>query len=195
MIINQKTPNQIVSIKEWALGLGSDPALRYALSLFLVMRVGISLWVALVLVVTRPSTSPDAVLRPYQGVEPVSGGAAELLLGVWQRFDTLWYIRIAAQGYAPHDGSTVYFPLYPMLIRLLGTLFASNYLLAALVLAITRAPTTPANHRGHLVPLHPATVRNGIWEALPNSAFLGAEKLPEHPISDGKRLTCTSDAL
>ena len=173
----------------------SRPALRHALLLFVVMRVLLSLWVALVLVVTRPSTSPDAVLRPYQGVEPVSGGAAELLLGVWQRFDTLWYLRIAAQGYAPHDGSTVYFPLYPMLIRLLGTLFASNYLLAALVLAITRAPTTPANHRGHLVPLHPATVRNGIWEALPNSAFLGAEKLPEHPISDGKRLTCTSDAL
>ena len=135
MIINQKTPNQIVSIKEWALGLGSDPALRYALSLFLVMRVGISLWVALVLVVTRPSTSPDAVLRPYQAVEPVSGGAAEMLLGVWQRFDTLWYIRIAAQGYSPDDVSTVYFPLYPTLIRVLGTVFAGNYLLAAIVIS------------------------------------------------------------
>ena len=135
VIINQKTPNQIVSIKEWALGLGSDPALRYALSLFLVMRVAISLWVALVLIVTRPSTSPDAVLRPYQGVEPVSGGAAELLLGVWQRFDTLWYLRIAAQGYAPRDGSTVYFPLYPTLITVLGTVFAGNYLFAAIVIS------------------------------------------------------------
>ena len=173
----------------------SDSAFRYAIFIFLVMRVLISLWAAMVLVITQAPTTPDEMLRPYQGIEPITGGPAELLLGVWQRFDTLWYLRIAAQGYARHDGSTVYFPLYPMLIRLLGTLFASNYLLAALVLAITRAPTTPANHRGHLVPLHPATVRNGIWEALPNSAFLGAEKLPEHPISDGKRLTCTSDAL
>jgi len=66
---------------------------------------------------------------------------------------------------------------------------------AALVLAITRAPTTPINHRGHVARLHPATVRNGIWEALPNKAFLAAEKLPEHPITDGKRLTCASNAL
>ncbi|HJX38442.1 MAG TPA: hypothetical protein VJ714_07575, partial [Anaerolineae bacterium] len=80
------------------------------------MRVVISLWAALVLLVTQAPTGPDDVLRPYQGVEPVSGGIAELFLGVWQRFDTLWYLRIAAQGYAPDDGSTVYFPLYPMLI-------------------------------------------------------------------------------
>jgi hypothetical protein len=66
---------------------------------------------------------------------------------------------------------------------------------AALVLAITRAPTIPVNHRGHAARLHPATVRNGIWEALPNKAFLAAEKLPEHPITDGKRLTCASNAL
>lgn len=99
------------------------------------MRVVMSLWAALVLAVTQAPTSPDDVLRPYQGVEPISGSVAELLLGVWQRFDTLWYLRIAAQGYAPHDGSTVYFPLYPMLIRFLGTLFAGNYLLAALVIS------------------------------------------------------------
>ena len=116
-------------------GLASDPAFRYALSLFVAMRVVTSLWAALVLALTQAPTSPDDVLRPYQGVEPISGGVAELLLGVWQRFDTLWYLRIAAQGYAPDDGSTVYFPLYPMLIRLLGTLFAGNYLLAALVIS------------------------------------------------------------
>jgi hypothetical protein len=99
------------------------------------MRVVMSLWTALVLAVTQAPTSPDDVLRPYQGVRPVTGGLAELLLGVWQRFDTLWYVRIAAQGYAPYDGSTVYFPLYPMLIRFTGTLFAGNYLLAALVVS------------------------------------------------------------
>jgi hypothetical protein len=115
--------------------LGADPALRHSALLFAVSRIALSLWAALVLAVTQAPTSPDDVLRPYQGVKPISGGVAELLLGVWQRFDTLWYLRIAAQGYAPHDGSTVYFPLYPMLIRLLGTLFASNYLLAALVIS------------------------------------------------------------
>ena len=133
--MNSKASERSRPIRERLRGLGSDPAFRYALSLFVVMRVVISLWAALVLLVTQAPTGPDDVLRPYQGVEPVSGGAAELLLGVWQRFDTLWYLRIAAQGYAPHDGSTVYFPLYPMLIRFLGTLFVGNYLLAALVIS------------------------------------------------------------
>jgi len=133
--MNREAPESSSPIRERLRRLGSNPAFRFALSVFVVMRVVISLWAALVLAVTKAPTSPDEVLRPYQGVEPITGGPAELLLGVWQRFDTLWYARIAAHGYAPHEGSTVYFPLYPMLIRLLGTLFAGNYLVAALVVS------------------------------------------------------------
>jgi hypothetical protein len=113
----------------------SSPAVRHALLIFVTTRVLVSLWVALVLAVSSPPTSPDDILRPYQGVEPFSGGIAELSLGVWQRFDTLWYIRIAAQGYSPDDVSTVYFPLYPTLTRVLGTVFAGNYLFAAIVIS------------------------------------------------------------
>jgi len=123
------------AITEWLAEWGSDPALRHAVLLLVVTRVIISLWVALVLVTTGAPTSPDDVLRPYQGVPAVEGGLAELSLGVWQRFDTLWYLRIAAQGYAPNDGSTVYFPLYPLLIRLLGKVLFDNYLIAALVIS------------------------------------------------------------
>jgi hypothetical protein len=39
-----------------------------------------------------------------------------LLLGVWERFDTLWYLHISAQGYDRPEAS-VFFPLYPALIR------------------------------------------------------------------------------
>jgi Gpi18-like mannosyltransferase len=113
----------------------SSAGMRHALVVFVATRVLLSIWVALVLAASNPPTSPDDILRPYQGVEPVSGGIAELTLGVWQRFDTLWYLRIAAQGYAPNDGSTVYFPLYPLLIRLLGRAFFDNYLVAALVIS------------------------------------------------------------
>jgi hypothetical protein len=116
-------------------GVGSDPAFKYSLVLFAVLRVVLSLWPALVLAVTQAPTSPDEVLRPYQGIEAVTGGLSGLLLGVWQRFDALWYLKIAAQGYAPHDGSTVYFPLYPALIRLLGKALLDHYLVAALVVS------------------------------------------------------------
>jgi hypothetical protein len=128
-------PGRRDSFREWIRRLTSDPGLRFAVLLFAVTRVAISLWAAVVLVATRAPTSPDDVLRPYQGVPPIQGGIAELLLGVWQRFDALWYIRIATQGYAPHDGSTVYFPLYPVLIRLLGRVLLDNYLVAALIIS------------------------------------------------------------
>jgi hypothetical protein len=42
------------------------------------------------------------------------------LLGVWERFDTLWYIRIARHGY-DLPAATVFYPLYPTLIRLLSS--------------------------------------------------------------------------
>lgn len=50
---------------------------------------------------------------PYLGVPPARG----LLLSLWQRFDVNWYLKIAGQGYHENDGSTVYFPIYPMLVR------------------------------------------------------------------------------
>ncbi|TKJ31115.1 MAG: hypothetical protein CEE40_02340 [Chloroflexi bacterium B3_Chlor] len=136
MILMKAGATQIArSVRARAKKAVSDPALRYAMLLFVAMRILISLWAALVLATTHAPTSPDEVLRPYQGMEPISGGPAELFLGVWQRFDTLWFLRIASQGYAPDDGSTVYFPLYPLLIRILGKALLGNYLLAALLIS------------------------------------------------------------
>ncbi len=55
------------------------------------------------------------------------------LVALWQRFDTNWYLAIAARGYAP-DGSTVYFPLYPALIHV-ATVLVGDPLLAALLIS------------------------------------------------------------
>ena len=53
---------------------------------------------------------------PYLGMPP----AKNLALALWQRFDANWYLKIATRGYDGSDGSTVYFPVYPMLIRVLS---------------------------------------------------------------------------
>jgi hypothetical protein len=73
------------------------------------MSLVMSLWAAMVLAITNAPTAPDDVLRPYQGIEAINGDPAGLILGVWQRFDTLWYVKIATEGYSPEDGSTVDF--------------------------------------------------------------------------------------
>src|SRR5580698_6600 len=58
------------------------------------------------------------------------------LLGVWERFETLWYIQIARHGYNSSN-FTVFYPLYPALMRVVSFLTHSE--LAAAVLISTAA--------------------------------------------------------
>jgi hypothetical protein len=51
-----------------------------------------------------------------ENLPPPASTIGYLVLGVWERFDTLWYLRISAQGYDRPEAS-VFFPLYPALIR------------------------------------------------------------------------------
>jgi hypothetical protein len=62
-----------------------------------------------------------------------SEGWRYALLGVWERFDTLWYLHIAEHGYDRPD-AVVFFPLYPWLIRGVRTLLY-NPLAAALAVS------------------------------------------------------------
>ena len=80
--------------------------------------------------------------------EPLSSGpiniASESLLhqdwfsqqyiNIWKRWDTDWYLKIAAFGYDPADGTVSYWPLYPWLIGRLGAL-TGNFLLSALLIS------------------------------------------------------------
>jgi hypothetical protein len=54
-----------------------------------------------------------------ENLRPPDHSLQYLLFGVWERFDTLWYLHIASQGYDRPD-SVVFFPLYPELIRIVS---------------------------------------------------------------------------
>ena len=85
---------------------------------------------------------------PYKNVMPEKN----LLLALWQRFDTNWYLSIATRGYA-ENGSTVYFPLYPFLIRLVSmvssplfaALFVSNLALIGILVLLYRIAISLSN--------------------------------------------------
>lgn len=66
---------------------------------------------------------------PYRGIAPDPNP----LLAIWQRFDTNWYLEIAARGYDANDGSTVYLPAFPELIRLAGVVVGDPMLAAVVV--------------------------------------------------------------
>ncbi len=68
----------------------------------------------------------DSLLKP--------GRLSHLLVNVWERWDTGWYLKIAAFGYDPADGTASFSPLYPWLTRGL-TALSGDFLLSGLLLS------------------------------------------------------------
>jgi hypothetical protein len=69
-----------------------------------------------------PSTFTAEDVFPYHDVPPATTGP----FAVWQRFDVNWYMKIARDGYG-NDGSVAYFPLFPLLMRLLGPVTGGDF--------------------------------------------------------------------
>jgi hypothetical protein len=51
----------------------TDPALRFAIRVYLPLRVGLSTVAAVVRALYRGDLSPDPILRPYLGISPIEG--------------------------------------------------------------------------------------------------------------------------
>lgn len=64
-----------------------------------------------------------------------SGFWSDHLLAAWSRWDGEWYLRIATNGYQANDSTAAFFPLFPLLLKVLGTLLFGNYLLAGVLIA------------------------------------------------------------
>jgi mannosyltransferase PIG-V len=106
--------------------------LRYCLGVFLGLRVGLTL-VALAGVALLPAID-NAVGPPGWPSSEVTGGWHNLVTA-WERFDGLWFLRIATGGYVNGDGSAVFFPLYPLLIRALSPVLGGHPLAAAFLIS------------------------------------------------------------
>lgn len=102
-----------------------------AIWLFLTLRIGLSLF-ALLASFLFPLPGPCG----WEG-SPVlhTTGLDFRLVGVWQRWDACWYLKVATLGYRPEDPSVAFFPLYPRLIQVGGLLFGGNLTFSALVIS------------------------------------------------------------
>lgn len=70
----------------------------------------------------------------------LSGTASEFFPRVWNRWDSLWYLKIAEFGYQIHGtdiNSIAFFPLYPLLIRWFGFIVGDLKWAALLVSNLT----------------------------------------------------------
>ena len=56
--------------------------------------------------------------------------------GLWARWDSGWFVKIAHHGYASAEGTAAFFPLYPGLVAVIGRVLAGRYALAGLVVSL-----------------------------------------------------------
>ena len=93
-----------------------SPSFKTGTAVFWVMRIFLTIWAIVALAVSPLPKEPNEVERPYLGQPILNEGIEGLILGPWQRFDTLHYTRIAALGYVD-EADSVFPPLFPMLIQ------------------------------------------------------------------------------
>jgi hypothetical protein len=122
----------------WALAAAAVVALRAAVG-----AVMAGTWLALkpVLMPVIQSTPNIYGLTPFYQHSP-----ADFLLGVWLRWDAVHYINLATGGYiAQIDGDSVFYPLYPLLVRVVSFLTFGEPVSAALIVSTLAALATFAS--------------------------------------------------
>ena len=116
--------------------------LVYCLGVFVALRLGLTvLGLAGVALLPHPGAAastaagiPGPVGVPGWPAPPVTPGWHNAVTS-FERFDGLWFLRIATGGYRDGDGSAAFFPGYPLLIRAVSPLVGGHPLAAALLVS------------------------------------------------------------
>ena len=123
-------------------------AVRPALVVFLGVRVAVFVLAAIAVGVITPQVGVDVPGWPA----PLLGHGWHGAFAALERQDALWFLRIAASGYRAADGSAAFFPLYPLVIRIVSWIVGGRPLLAATLVS-------NGAFFGSLVVLYDLTVR------------------------------------
>jgi hypothetical protein len=105
--------------------------LRPCLIAFLAVRIGLLVLSAMAVGLFLPR---DAVNVPGWVAPPLAHGWHGIF-SAFERQDALWFLRIATAGYAPGDGSAAFFPLFPLVVRVVSFLVGGRPLLAAILVS------------------------------------------------------------
>lgn len=102
-------------------------AIRFCLIAFIGLRLAMFL-IGLFGVALFPPLRQVGV--PGWPANPPDPGWPSMFTG-WERFDALWFLRIADGGYRLGDGSAAFFPLYPLVTRGLSFVMGGHPFAAA----------------------------------------------------------------
>ena len=107
-------------------------ALRFCLIAFVALRCA-TFVIGLAGVALFPPLEPVGV--PGWPANPIPDPGWHHMFTAWERFDALWFLRIADGGYRLQDGSAAFFPLYPIGVRALSVLLGGRPFAAATLLS------------------------------------------------------------
>lgn len=122
--------------------------LRPCLITFIALRVGLVVLAAIAVGVIPAREGVDV---PGWLAGPIDHGWRAAFTSM-ERQDALWFLRIATAGYDAGDGSAAFFPLYPLVVRVVSWIVGGRPLLAATLVS-------NASFFGALLVLYDLTVR------------------------------------
>jgi hypothetical protein len=103
-----------------------------ALEIFLWSRAAIWLLALLALTALDGSRNPKA----WKWDDPALTHDLGRVTDVWARWDSVWFLRIAAHGYGAHAHDAAFFPLYPGAVAVLGRVLGGHYVLAGITISL-----------------------------------------------------------
>ena len=106
-------------------------AFAYCLKVWLPVRIGLFMVGLLGVALLPPNDVADVPGWPA----PALTAGWHNLITAWERWDALWYLKIASHGYSPSDTSGAFFPLYPVLSRAGSFLTGGHPLAGAFIVA------------------------------------------------------------
>ncbi len=91
--------------------------------------------VAIATMLTLGVATRALFLRDPQHAESMHGFWASVF-EPWAHWDGVWFVRIAADGYAAHPWSPAFFPLYPLTVRAASVLTEGNLVIAGVLVSL-----------------------------------------------------------
>ncbi len=116
----------------------------------------------------RSAFDPGGLTAPF-------GAGADALVAPAARWDSVWYLVIASDGYLD-DERAAFFPLYPLLLRLAGAVVGSPVIGGAVVSLLAFLAALYFLHRLTELELGPDAARATVWlcALFPMSFFFSA---------------------
>src|SRR5919205_2114496 len=112
----------------WVTRVRDSAALRAAVRIGLSTRLAVLLVAVFAALSFGPASGGLARENAHKFDEPaLTHAIADPVLAPLARWDSVWYLTIADSGYGGSTARAAFFPLYPLLVRALGTVFGGSH--------------------------------------------------------------------